>query len=77
MKCWIVGLLLMALIVPAGAQSAATDLLDELTKKAQAGDVEAQLQLGEAYEYGRDVPQDDELAVQRIFLVLPGPDPRN
>lgn len=36
---------------------------DDLLKRAQAGDADAQFALGQAYEDGKGVPQDDEAAI--------------
>src|SRR5947209_11783133 len=52
-------LLLMAYV----SYAAATDIAD-LTRKAEAGDANAQLQLADAYEKGIGVKQDDKLAFQ-------------
>ena len=37
---------------------------DDLVQKGEAGDAEAQFQLGQAYDEGHDFPQNDELAIQ-------------
>lgn len=44
------------------AQSNPPSQLNDLLQKAQAGDPQAQFELGQAYEDGKDVPQDDAAA---------------
>ena len=46
----------------AAGQSASVSSINDLVKKAESGDPEAQFQLGRAYEDGKDVAQDDESA---------------
>ena len=48
----------------ATAQISAVNHLDDMVSKAEAGDAEAQFQLGRAYEEGNSIPQDDQLAVK-------------
>src|SRR5215467_209412 len=48
----------------AAAQSGTSVAFNDLAKKAEAGDVEAQVQLGRAYEEGNGVSQSDESAVR-------------
>ena len=46
----------------AGGQSTSNSSTNDLVKRAESGDAEAQFQLGRAYEDGKDIPQDDGLA---------------
>jgi len=46
----------------AAAQSAGGVSVNDLVKKAEAGDAQAQLDLGLAYDEGKGMPQNDELA---------------
>jgi uncharacterized protein len=46
------------------AQTGTANRLDDLVNKAEAGDSEAQFQLGQAYEEGDGIPQDDQSAVK-------------
>jgi TPR repeat protein len=55
-------LVLLALPMSAPRQNVPAASLPELTKLAQAGDAKAQFELGQMYEDGRGVTQDDELA---------------
>jgi TPR repeat protein len=48
-------------------QSLDCDSIDELMSKAESGDAEAELQLGSAYELGRGVPQNCEMAAEWIM----------
>jgi TPR repeat protein len=48
----------------ATAQTVAANRFDDLVKKAEAGDAEAQFQLGRVYDEGDGIPQDDESAVK-------------
>ena len=61
---------LVALAVGAPVQ-AQTPLIDDLRMRAEAGDAEAQYDLGVMYENGRGVPQDDAQSVrwQRMAAV--------
>lgn len=53
----------LLLVVSATAQVSPTTSL-ELLKRAESGDAQAQFELGRAYEDGKDVPQDDDHAVE-------------
>jgi hypothetical protein len=60
-------LLYMALTISYGAARAQDGLsteVQELLTKAKAGDVQAQFRLGAAYDYGRGVPRDGNMAMQ-------------
>ena len=48
----------------AAGQSASSSSINNLVKKAESGDAEAQFQLGRDYEDGIDVPQDAEASVK-------------
>src|ERR1041385_4389419 len=63
---WILSARIIAaflLVVSATAQVSPT-MSQELVKRAESGDPQAQFELGRAYEDGKGVPQDDEQAVQ-------------
>lgn len=44
------------------AQTGTANRLEDLANQAEAGDAEAEFQLGRAYEEGNGIPQDDQLA---------------
>jgi len=58
--------LALAIISLLPAVSRGADI-DELQKRAQQGDASAQYYLGDAYYYGKGVPQDDKKAVERYL----------
>lgn len=64
-KINIVLFLFISLILSAVIQANASDFTDETMKKAQQGDVEAQISLGKMYLFGtEDIPQDQKEALK-------------
>ena len=62
MKTLVVIILMLATC--AFSQNPSSRSVAEVTQQAEVGSIEAQLQLGLAYEEGRGVPQSDELALK-------------
>jgi len=64
MRLYSLAALCLLSLSAAAAQSGTSVAFNDLAKKAEAGDAEAQVQLGRAYEEGNGVLQSDESAVR-------------